>query len=366
MKNYLLFKYIGIKIKEYIFLFLTATIILVTFEIKSFSEENIFIVDNVEVKGSIDINFNREKYIDKGLAKSYKILLSRILISKDISKIDSIKLKKIKNLISGFQIKNETYKNEEYKAYFRIIYNDNKVKQFLIKENISFSEPKNITAVFFPALFVNGELKNLSENYFFKNWAETKIKNQTINFILPLEDLDDLTNLKKIREGIETIDIENLAKKYNTDNYSFALMEYQNNKLNIYLRTNFNSNEISKNLNYKIFDINNKNELNLILKKVKMQISDIWKEQNIINLAIPLSVSIKYQHDKLKEVDNLKNVFYKISIIDNFSLTEFNIKNSIFKIYYYGNPKKLSNELLKFGYELKNDKGLWIINKKND
>ena len=365
MKNYLLFKYIGIKIKEYIFLFLTATIILVSFETKSFSEENIFTVDNVEVKGNIDLNFNREKYIDKSFAESYKILLSRILLSKDIGKIESINLKKIKTLIRSFQIKNETYKNNEYKAFFKIQYNDAKVKQFLIKENVSYSEPKNITAVFFPALFINDELKNLSENYFFKNWLETKIENQNINFILPLEDLDDLSNLKKIRDDIETIDIVNLAKKYNTDNYSFALMEYQNNKLNIYLRTNFNNNEISKNLYYKILDINNKNELNMILKKVKMQISDIWKAQNIINLAIPLSVTIKYQYDKLSELDRLKNIFYKISIIDNFSLTEFNTKYSIFKIYYYGNPKGLSNKLLKFGYELKDDKGLWTI-KKND
>jgi len=364
MNNYLLFKYIGIKIRGYIFLILTATIILVTFEIKSFSEENIFIVDDIEVKGKIDLNFNREKYIDKAFTNSYKILLSRILLSKDIGKIENIKLKKIKNLISSFQVTDETYKNDEYKAYFKILYNDKEVKKFLIKKAISFSEPKNITAVFFPALFINGELKNLSENYFFKNWLETKIKNQTINFILPLEDLEDLSSLKKIREDIETMDIINLSKKYNTDNYSFALMEYQNNKLNIYLKTNFNNNEISKNLYYKISDINNKNELNLILKKVKMQISDIWKGQNIINLAVPLSVTLKYKYKKLKELDNLKNVFYKISIIDNFSLVEFNINYSIFKIYYYGNPKKLSNNLLKFGYELKDDKGLWAIYKK--
>ena len=365
MKNYLLFKYIVIKIREYIFLFLTATIILLSFENKSFSEENIFIVDDVEVNGNIDLNFSREKYIDKAFVESYKILLSRILLSKDISKIENINLKKIKTLIGSFQIKNETYKNNEYKSFFKILYNDTKVKRFLIKENVSYSEPKNITAVFFPALFINDELKNLSENYFFKNWLKTKIENQNINFILPLEDLDDLSNLKRIRDDIETIDIVNLAKKYNTDNYSFALMDYQNNKLNIYLRTNFNNNEVSKNLYYKILDINNKKELNVILRKIKMQISDIWKSQNIINLAIPLSLTIKYEYDKLSELDSLKNVFYKISIIDNFSLTEFNIKHSIFKIYYYGNPKRLSNKLLKFGYELKDDKGLWKI-KKND
>ena len=35
------------------------------------------------------------------------------------------------------------------------------------------------------------------------------------------------------------------------------------------------------------------------------------------------------------------------------------INNSFFKIYYYGNPKKLRSELLKFGYQLNNDQGYW-------
>ena len=35
--------------------------------------------------------------------------------------------------------------------------------------------------------------------------------------------------------------------------------------------------------------------------------------------------------------------------------------NSFFKIYYYGNPKKLSSELLKFGYKLKNNQGHWTL-----
>jgi len=31
------------------------------------------------------------------------------------------------------------------------------------------------------------------------------------------------------------------------------------------------------------------------------------------------------------------------------------------KIYYYGNPKKLRAELLKFGYQLNNDQGHWEL-----
>ena len=76
---------------------------------------------------------------------------------------------------------------------------------------------------------------------------------------------------------------------------------------------------------------------------------------------MPLSISLQYQHSNLEDLDKLRNIFYKISIIDSYTLEEFNINNSFFKIYYYGNPKKLRTELLKFGYQLKSDQGYWRL-----
>ena len=120
---------------------------------------------------------------------------------------------------------------------------------------------------------------------------------------------------------------------------------------------------MSKNISYELDDIKDELKLNSILKDLKMQITDIWKEENIINLSIPLSIRIKFQQTNLRDLDKLKNTFYKINIINGYSLDEFNINNSFFKIYYYGNPKRLRTELLKFGYLLKNDQGYWELYK---
>ena len=76
---------------------------------------------------------------------------------------------------------------------------------------------------------------------------------------------------------------------------------------------------------------------------------------------MPLSIKVKFQQKKLEDLDYLKNTFKKISIIDNYNLQEFNINSSYFKIYYYGNPKKLQTELFKYGYSLKEDKGTWQL-----
>ena len=50
-----------------------------------------------------------------------------------------------------------------------------------------------------------------------------------------------------------------------------------------------------------------------------------------------------------------------INIINSYTLDEFNINSSLYKIYYYGEPKKLRSELSKLGFELRNDQGNWKI-----
>ena len=349
------------RLREYIFVILVVTIFsLISFS-KSFSEENVFIIDNVKVQGAIDVNFSRDKYINKAFLVSFEILMFRILLSKDLTKISNIKLDKIRNLIDSFQILEETYQKNEYKATFKIFYNDNKIKKLLIKKNISFSQPQNISAVFFPVLFVNDELQNFDENYFYNQWINVEIKNEPINFILPLEDLDDISKIKKMKSRIEEFNVGDLVNKYNVKNYVFALLDHRNKQLNIYLKTNFDGNEMSKNISYKLSNIKDESKLHFILKDLKIQITDIWKKANIVNLLMPLSIRIKFQHTNFLDLNKLENAFYKISIIDNYALEEFNINHAFFKIYYFGNPKRLRTELLKFGYQLIDEQGHWEL-----
>ena len=85
MKNYSLFKHFVILLREYILIFLTATTFLFTTYTKSFSEENVFTINNIEVEGSVDLNFSREKYLDKAFLNSFELLMTKILLSGDLN-----------------------------------------------------------------------------------------------------------------------------------------------------------------------------------------------------------------------------------------------------------------------------------------
>ena len=358
-----MYKYLIIRFKEYIFIVLTATIFfLLTFSICK-AEQNVFTIDNVEIKAKMNLNFSREKYIEQALINSFDALMFKILLTKDLKRVNKTELKKIKSLIDSFQIVEESYRNSIYEAKFKVFYSDLSVKKFLGRKNISFSQPKKISAIFFPLLLINNEIIPLEQNFFYNEWLETSIKNELINFILPLEDLEDVSKLSNLKNKIEDINVEDFVNKYEIKNYVFALSNYQNNKLNVYLKMNFNNSKISKNVSYKIDDINDKKKKNIILKDLKLLITDFWKSENVISLASPLTLKIQYKYKKLRELDELKKIFYKISVIDNYSLDEFSTKNSIIKIYYYGNPKKLKEEFEILGYKLANNHGFWEIYK---
>ena len=178
---------------------------------------------------------------------------------------------------------------------------------------------------------------------------------------MPIVDLDDILRMKEMKNTIEELDVDNFVNKYDVKNYVFSLIDYNKDKLNIHIKTNFNDNKKTKNINYKSVNIEDKLKLNLILKDIKMEVTDIWKEVNVVNLLMPLTINIKFKHTDLTDLDKIKKIFYKISIIDNYYMDTLNINHSFFKIYYYGSPKRLQTEFLKFGYKLKNDQGLWQL-----
>ena len=218
-----------------------------------------------------------------------------------------------------------------------------------------------LKSTFFPVIFVNNEIKSHEENLFYKNWSQVILENKIITFILPLEDIEDTLEIIKKKNKLEDLDIISLVKKYDIENYVFCLLEYNKNKLNVYLKINFNNNKISKNFFYKLGNISDVESVNLIIKDLKSKISDIWKQENLVNLLMPLSINLNYEHLNLINLEKLQKALHKIKIINKYSLTKFNTQNSLFKVYYYGNPKKLKTELLKFGYLLGNSEGFWKV-----
>ena len=47
------------------------------------------LINNVQVEGVIDLNFSREKYLNKAFIDSFsKLLMTKILLSRDLEKVN--------------------------------------------------------------------------------------------------------------------------------------------------------------------------------------------------------------------------------------------------------------------------------------
>ena len=77
------------------------------------SSKNYNILD-IRVEENYDINFDKSKVINKAFEEAFKVLIYKLVESKDRSKIKNIPLKDKKNLIENFSINNEQFINNNY------------------------------------------------------------------------------------------------------------------------------------------------------------------------------------------------------------------------------------------------------------
>ena len=84
MENYFLIKFTNKTLRQYIFIILTSIILLFISTTKSFSEEDVFTINDIKVKGAIDVNFSRDKYLNRAFSISFDTMMNKILLISDL------------------------------------------------------------------------------------------------------------------------------------------------------------------------------------------------------------------------------------------------------------------------------------------
>ena len=149
---------------------------------------------------------------------------------------------------------------------------------------------------------------------------------------------------------------------YDIENYLFLIVKIFDEKINIFLKGTFSENNIVKN-----FDLYNPNsedkegDLNVFIKKIKNEINEIWKLQNLVDNRIPsflnITVGIKKQDDLLKVQMALEG----IELIENFYVLELTKNYARIRIKYLGKMDKIKNKFNEKGIKLKNLDNEWTV-----
>jgi hypothetical protein len=288
-------------------------------------------------------------------------LLFTTLTSKDLPKVNNVNINEIKQLVENFKIKDEKFKDEKYIANFDISFSKKKLFSFLENRDLFISIPTKIDVFFLPIIIENNEILIFNKNLFYTLWLKNKKSNYLINYILPLEDIDELERYISKTQDIESLNILNISKKYNLENYIFSLFYKNTNKMNIFSKIKFHDNFTSTNLIFDNINLDNELLVNSYIENIKISYEDIWKKNNKINTSIKLTLEIVLETHDFDKISQFEKIVNKIDLISSFRIKKFNVNKNIYEISYSGNPYSLIKKFSNFDISLIYDGEKWVI-----
>ena len=105
-------------------------------------KSSIFSVNDIEISEPFELNFKKEKVVDKAFVKAFNKLIKMTVISDQVTKLSKVNNNEIKNLIDSFKIKDESFIKNNYSAKFDVNFNKQNTLLFFEKKNIFPSIPK--------------------------------------------------------------------------------------------------------------------------------------------------------------------------------------------------------------------------------
>ena len=325
-----------------------------------FSNEGIFNVNNVE----IDLKkFKKNKnYIDSAFKKGFEDLTKRILLEKDRAKVSDINIEIIKDLISHYQISEDLEDKKEEIIKINIFFDKKKINNFFLKNDISYSDFTKRSIILFPLLINNENFFIYDDNYFYTAWNNLSTKETNlIEYILPLENLENFKKVKNNHSNIENLQILDLVSDYENDNYSLVIVNEFPKYANVLIKCLILDQSINRNFMIKQNDFEKKDFYNQIILKVRKEILEIIKSQNTIDLQTPSFLNLRLSMDKRDDLLKLQSILEKIDLIDKFSVVQFNKNEVKIKIKYYGKIKSISEKLKKNGINIIISDNQWDI-----
>lgn len=347
--------------KLYIIFFLT--VLFINFFFINSLKANVFKVTDIEITEPFELNFNREKVIDKGFRRAFIQLISTLVSSQDKEKIENTSLQSIKTLIDSFTMSDEKFINDEYQSKFHVNFNKKKTLIFLEKKNIFPSMPKKKELLIIPILvdIQEDKISLFNDNIFYSNWND-KIENFfLIKYLLPDEDLEDLNIITQNRDIIEDYDFKKLIEKYDIDDFIITIIFKNKDKIKVLSKISLNGILKIKNIEFNNIDFESEKHIEDILIELKNTYENYWKEINKINTSIKLPITISVNSKSINKIQNLENILSKMDLVSSYNILKFDSNNIYFKIIYNGSPKKFLQEMSKNKVSVETQGRIWRL-----
>ncbi len=351
------------KINIYLyFFFLLFILVFIKFSTAIVLADN-YIVKNINIKEQYDINFNKDKVINKGFEKGFKTLIFKIVESKDKKLFKDISKNKISSLIDNFSITNEKFVNNNYEVDFEVKFDKKKLLSFIREKNVISSVPKDTDVLFIPILIdtQSNEIKFFDQNYFYNNWNNVNKNYFLLNYNLPDENIENFRFFQRIKNNIENNDLSEITNKYNFKNIIVVIFYKNKKNLQIFSKISFSNSNFKFNLNQKNINYEDYKTLDQIILNLKNLYEDKWKLINKINTSITIPLKISIKNSNFIKSEKLENILNQSDFVYEYEIEKMNSEEIIYKIIYNNNPEKFLNTLKVNDININSSSDIWYI-----
>ena len=355
------------KIKKSLLKILYIFFILLSLNIFFFSTDKIFAksfdIKNIDISRPFEINFDKNQVINEGFERAFFELISLIVSSSDRNKIDNIKLNELKGMIESFSIQEEKFINEIYYVNLGVSFNKKKIYKYLEERTIFPSVPNRKKFLFIP-IIIDENKKDLlifDKNKVFKNWNINTEKTHLIKYLLPTEDLEDMDQIKKNYEIIEQYDFKEVISKYNINDSIISLIFKDSDGLRVLSRITYNNNLVIKNKSFPLKDLSDENQVDKLIKDLKLVYEDHWKKINQINTSIKLLLNIKISNENSEILSDFEKNLNNLDLINYFFITKFDKDYTYYQVIFNGTPSRFLKTMEEKNYNFNTQNKIWSI-----
>ena len=339
-----------------VFLFKTQTV---------FSNNLVYDVNNIEVSGKINKNFNKKKLIQSAFQKAFIDFVNKTLLKKDAKNLYETKIDTIEDLVFAYQIiKEEKNENKENILIVNIKFDQKKITDFLAQRRISYADISNISLTLLPVFIRGKDVLMFNENFFYNNWnkdenEKVNTKDALIGYNMALENVEDLQYINSNKENLELINIKELMSLKDIKNYVFLLIYYTEGNFKAFVKSSIENKKIDKSYSLKIYPNDEIKTYENAVKILKEEIVQIWKSQNLIDVNTPSFLNLFFEIKQTNDYLKLRNIFNSIDLIENYSVQEMTNEYVKIKIKYKGKVNKLRDNLLKNKINITIQDNIW-------
>ena len=238
-----------------------------------------------------------------------------------------------------------------------------RIFEYLEKKNIFPSQINKKKFLFIPILIDEkiNDLTIFSNNQIYDNWNIYLQKYHLIEYILPTEDLEDLTLIKKNYDDIEKYDFKEILKKYYLDDGIIALIFKNESKLRVLSKIITKNKVVIKNDTFNDLDFKDPQKIEYLINDLKRTYEDTWKEYNQINTSIKLPLVIRVDYQDFKKITNFEKILNELDLVNYFSIQKFSKRDIFYEIIFNGTPNDFINLMKTKNYLFNTEKKIWIL-----